>query len=61
MIIPQLQLRKTQLLQQAFKFENVRKFYSFKTKFIESASEIEAFKIIQKTLSILIYLIHFGN
>ena len=56
-----LQMRKTQLLQEALKFENVRKSYSFKTKFIESASKIEAFRNIQKSLFTSIYLIHFDN
>ena len=56
-----LQLRKTQLLQHAFKSRNVRKSYSFRTKFVEFTFEIEAFKIIQKSLSISTYLIHFDN
>ena len=56
-----LQMRKTQLLQKALKFENVRKSYSFKTKFIKFSSEIEAFKNIQKSLFISTYLIHFDN
>ena len=56
-----LQLRKTQLLQHASKLRNVRKSYFFRTRFVEFALEIEAFKLIQKALSISIYLIHFDN
>ena len=54
-------MRKTQLLQETLKFENVRKSYSFKTKFIEFASKIETFKNIQKSLFTSTYLIHFDN
>ena len=56
-----LQLRKTQLLQHAFKSRNVRKSYSFRTKFVGFALEIEAFRVIQKSLFISTYLIHFDN
>ena len=56
-----LQLRKTQLLQHAFKSRNVRKSYSFRTRFVAFALEIEAFKLIQKALFISTYLIHFDN
>ena len=60
-IVKFLQMRKTLLLQQTSKSENARKSYSSKIKFIESFAEIDAFKIIQKSLSTSTYLVHFDN
>ena len=54
-------MKKTLLLQQTSKSENARKSYSSKIKFIESFAEIDAFRIIQKSLFTSIYLIYFDS
>ena len=60
-IVKFLQMRKTLLLQQTSKSENARKSYFSKIKFTESFAKIDAFRIIQKSLSTSIYLIHFDS
>ena len=60
-IVKFLQMKKTLLLQQTSKSKNARKSYFSKIKFTESFAKIDAFKIIQKSLSTSTYLVYFDS